>query len=39
MLFHAGDALGGYDNSDVYGMAVLRGPVAFTLAYRSVISL
>jgi hypothetical protein len=39
LLFHAGDALGGYDNSDVYGMAVLRGPVAFTLAYRSVISL
>jgi hypothetical protein len=39
MLFHAGDALGGYDNSEVYGMAVLRGPVAFTLAYRSVISL
>ena len=39
MLFHAGDALGGYDNSDVYGMAVLRGPLAFTLVYRSVISL
>jgi hypothetical protein len=39
MLFHAGDALGGYDNSEVYGMAVLRGPVSFTLAYRSVISL
>jgi hypothetical protein len=39
MLFHAGDSLGGYDNSDVYGMAVLRGPLQFTLAYRSVISL
>jgi hypothetical protein len=39
MLFHAGDALGGYDNSDVYGLAVLRGPISFTLAYRSVISL
>ncbi|HKU44763.1 MAG TPA: hypothetical protein VJR89_41675 [Polyangiales bacterium] len=39
MLFHAGDALGGYDNSNVYGMAVLRGPVMFTLAYRSVIRL
>ena len=39
MLFHAGDALGGYDNSDVYGMAVLRGPLSFTLAYRSVIAL
>jgi hypothetical protein len=39
MLFHAGGALGGYDNSEVYGLAVLRGPIAFTLAYRSVISL
>lgn len=39
MLFHAGDALGGYDNSDVYGLAVLRGPISFTLAYRSVINL
>ena len=39
MLFHAGDSLGGYDNSDVYGMAVLRGPASFTLAYRSVIAL
>jgi hypothetical protein len=39
MLFHAGDSLGGYDNSDVYGMAVLRGPISFTLAYRSVINL
>ncbi len=38
MLFHAGDELGGYDNSDVYGMAVLRGPASFTLAYRSIIS-
>lgn len=38
MLFHS-DALGGYDNSDVYGMAILRGPATFTLAYRSVISL
>jgi hypothetical protein len=39
MLFHAGDTFGGYDNSDVYGLAVLRGPIAFTLAYRSVINL
>jgi hypothetical protein len=39
MLFHAGDALGGYDNSNIYGMAVLRGPLAFTLVYRTVISL
>jgi hypothetical protein len=39
MLFHAGDALGGYDNSNVYGMAVLRGPLSFTLVYRSVIGL
>lgn len=39
MLFHAGDALVGYDNSNVYGLPVLRGPVMFTLAYRSMISL
>jgi hypothetical protein len=39
MMFHAGDALGGYDNSAVYGMAVLRGPLAFTLVYRAVITL
>jgi hypothetical protein len=38
MLFHAA-GLGGYDNTEVYGLAVLRGPIAFTLAYRSVISL
>lgn len=39
MLFHAGDALGGYDNSDAYGLAILRAPAMFTLAYRSVIPL
>jgi hypothetical protein len=39
LLVHPGDALGGYDNSDVYGLAILRGPLMFTLAYRSVISL
>jgi hypothetical protein len=39
VLVNAGDSLGGYDNSDVYGLAVLRGPISFTLAYRSVISL
>ena len=39
MLFNAGSSLGGYDNSDTYGLAVLRGPATFTLAYRSVISL
>jgi hypothetical protein len=39
MLFHAGDALGGYDNSDAYGLAILRAPAMFTLAYRSVIGL
>lgn len=38
MLFHAA-GLGPYDNTEVYGLAVLRGPIAFTLAYRSVISL
>lgn len=38
MMFHT-DALGGYDNTDNYGMAILRGPATFTLAYRSVISL
>jgi hypothetical protein len=39
MLFQAGDALGGYDNRDTYGLAVLRGPATFVLAYRSVIAL
>ena len=39
MLFHAGDALGGYDNHSTYGLAVTRGPIMFTLAYRAVISL
>jgi hypothetical protein len=38
MLFHTA-ALGGYDNTDSYGMALLRAPATFTLAYRSVISL
>lgn len=39
MLFHAGDKLVGYDNSNVYGMPILRGPAMFTLAYRSMITL
>ncbi|MFM2420154.1 MAG: hypothetical protein RL385_4877, partial [Pseudomonadota bacterium] len=39
VLVHPGGKLGGYDNSTVYGMAMLRGPVTFTLAYRSVIKL
>lgn len=39
VLFHPSGELGGYDNSAVYGLATLRGPVTFTLAYRSVISL
>jgi hypothetical protein len=39
MLWNVGDSLGGIDNRDTYGMALLRGPVTFTLAYRSVISL
>ncbi len=38
MLFHSA-AFGGYDNTNSYGMAILRGPAMFTLAYRSVISL
>jgi hypothetical protein len=39
MLFNAGSDLGGYNNKDVYGLATIRGPIAFTLVYRSVISL
>jgi hypothetical protein len=39
MLFHAGEGLGGYDNADNYGMAILRAPAMFLLAYRSVIAL
>lgn len=39
VLVHPGDTFGGYDNSDIYGLAVLRGPIMITLAYRSVIEL
>jgi hypothetical protein len=39
LLFHPGGDLGGYDNKNVYGLATLRGPLTFTLAYRSVINL
>jgi hypothetical protein len=39
LLFHPGGDIGGYDNRSVYGMAVIRGPIIFTLAYRSVINL
>jgi len=39
LLFHPGGELGGYDNQDVYGLATIRGPISFTLAYRSVINL
>ncbi|MDD9938698.1 MAG: hypothetical protein OXT09_34120 [Myxococcales bacterium] len=40
MMFHSGEIFGGgYDNTDVYGMAVFRGPLTFMLAYRSVIAL
>lgn len=39
MLFHWHAAFGGYDNDDVYGWAILRGPVTFLLAYRSQINL
>ena len=39
MTFHSGDTFGGYDNGDVFGTALLRGPTTFTFAYRSVIDL
>jgi hypothetical protein len=39
MLYHPGGELGGYNNRNVYGLATIRGPITFTLAYRSVISL
>jgi hypothetical protein len=42
VLVHPGSQLGGiggYDNGSVYGLATLRAPISFTLAYRSVISL
>lgn len=39
LLYHPGGDLGGYDNKNVYGLATLRGPLTFTLAYRSVIDL
>jgi hypothetical protein len=39
LLYHPGGDLGGYDNKSVYGLATLRGPLAFTLVYRSVIDL
>jgi hypothetical protein len=39
VLVNFGDDLGGYDNSDNYGMAILRAPMQFVLAYRSVIDL
>jgi hypothetical protein len=39
LLYHPGGDLGGYDNKNVYGLATIRGPIAFTLAYRSVINL
>lgn len=39
MMFHPGGVLGGYDNSDVYGAAMWRGPLTLLLAYRSVIRL
>jgi len=39
MMFHPGPVFGGYDNSDVYGAALWRGPVTLLLAYRSVIRL
>jgi hypothetical protein len=39
VLINFGDDLGGYDNSDNYGMAILRAPINFVFAYRSVIDL
>jgi hypothetical protein len=40
LMFHnGGKALGGYDNSDVYGMPMLRGPIQALLAYRVVLDL
>jgi hypothetical protein len=40
LMFHnGGKVLGGYDNSDVYGMAILRGPIQALLAYRVVLDL
>ncbi|MDH5674670.1 MAG: hypothetical protein OEZ06_21260 [Myxococcales bacterium] len=37
VLLHPGSSLGGYDNSDVYGLDVLFSPVTFLLAYRTMI--
>jgi hypothetical protein len=39
MMFHPGAVFGAYDNSDVYGAALWRGPFTLLLAYRSVIRL
>lgn len=40
MLFHSGPVFGGgYDNRDVYGSALWRGPFTFLMVYRSVIEL
>ena len=39
MLFHVHDVFGGYDNEDVYGWALLRGPISFLFVYRSQIGL
>ncbi|HET8934486.1 MAG TPA: hypothetical protein VFN67_13650 [Polyangiales bacterium] len=39
LLIHPSGKLGGYENSEVYGMATFRAPLSFTLAYRSIISL
>ena len=39
MMFHPGGVFGGYDNSDIYGAALWRGPFSLLLAYRTVIRL
>jgi hypothetical protein len=40
MYFHTGPIFdGGYDNTEVYGSALFRGPMTFLLVYRSIIEL
>ena len=39
VTYHPGDVFGGYDNTDVYGAQLLRGPLTIIFAYRSQIQL
>jgi hypothetical protein len=39
MFHNGGKVMGGYDNADVYGMPILRGPIQALLAYRVVLDL